>query len=105
MQNSSPVAYGAHLMAKPAGPACNLRCKYCGNCAIVEHNGDVYSCDHFVYPEYKLGNVLFDDVLAMIQSDRQIEWSKLKEKTLPFQCKKCEVGPICRGGMFKTSLQ
>ena len=82
------------------GPVCYLS-KRCGNCCIVEHNGDVYSCDHFVYPEYKLGNILTDDIKSMVDSARQRQWGEQKELTLPGGCKQCEVFSMCRGGCPK----
>ncbi|MDO8303671.1 MAG: anaerobic sulfatase maturase, partial [Sedimentisphaerales bacterium] len=82
------------------GPVCYLS-KRCGNCCIVEHNGDVYSCDHFVYPEYKLGNILTDDVKDMINSEQQRQWGALKETQLPAECKECQVYSMCRGGCPK----
>jgi uncharacterized protein len=82
------------------GPVCYLS-KRCGNCCIVEHNGDVYSCDHFVYPEYKIGNVLTDDIKSMVNSAKQCEWGDQKERNLPNHCKECEVFSMCRGGCPK----
>ncbi len=82
------------------GPVCYLS-KRCGNCCIIEHNGDVYSCDHFVYPEYKLGNILTDDVKEMVDSARQRKWGEQKELTLPGNCRGCEVFSMCRGGCPK----
>jgi uncharacterized protein len=85
---------------KGDGPVCYLS-RRCGNCCIVEHNGDVYSCDHYVYPEYKLGNVLTDDVKTMVNSAKQREWGGQKERNLPSYCKGCEVFSMCRGGCPK----
>ncbi len=93
-----------HAWMGGEGPVCYLNRK-CGNCAIVEHNGDIYSCDHFVYPEYKLGNVVCDDARTLIHSQKQREWGLRKETMLPEQCKDCEVGFICRGGCPKHRFQ
>jgi uncharacterized protein len=82
------------------GPVCYLS-KHCGNCCIVEHNGDVYSCDHYVYPEYKLGNVFTDDIREMVNSEKQRDWGSQKEKNLPGECQWCEVFSMCRGGCPK----
>jgi radical SAM protein with 4Fe4S-binding SPASM domain len=82
------------------GPICYLNSR-CGNCIIIEHNGDVYSCDHYVYPEFKLGNVLSDQAASLIASPKQQEWGRIKERTLPESCRECEVGGICRGGCPK----
>lgn len=69
----------------------------CGNAAIVEYNGDVYSCDHFVYPEYRLGNILTDDLSAMFGSERQRQFGAVKETSLPRCCRGCDVLIACRG--------
>jgi uncharacterized protein len=82
------------------GPVCYLNSK-CGNCAIVEHNGDVYACDHYVYPEFKLGNILSNNAASLLTSTKQQDWGSLKERTLPEPCRQCEVGFICRGGCPK----
>lgn len=93
-----------HAWTGGDGPVCYLNRK-CGNCSIVEHNGDIYSCDHFVYPEYKLGNVLLDDARTLIHSQKQRDWGLRKETMLPQQCKECEVSFICRGGCPKHRFQ
>ncbi|ACU89192.1 Radical SAM domain protein [Desulfomicrobium baculatum DSM 4028] len=82
------------------GAVCTMA-RHCGNACIVEHNGDVYACDHFVYPEYRLGNILTGDVAAMVASKRQLEWGRRKESALPRQCLECPVGRVCRGGCQK----
>ena len=82
------------------GAVCTMA-RHCGNACIVEHNGDVYSCDHFVYPEFRLGNILTDDVTALVSSPRQLEWGRKKESGLPAQCLQCPVGRVCRGGCQK----
>jgi uncharacterized protein len=82
------------------GAACYMS-QRCGDACIVEHNGDIYSCDHFVYPDFKLGNILKDDVRLMVRSQRQREWGSRKENALPGYCKSCEVAFICRGGCPK----
>ena len=69
----------------------------CGNALIVEHNGDLYSCDHFVYPDYRLGNILSDELGAMLESPRQRAFGKIKEESLPGYCRDCEVFFLCRG--------
>ena len=82
------------------GAVCTMA-RRCGNACIVEHNGDIYSCDHFVYPEFKLGNILSDDVRALVASDRQQAWGCQKENALPQTCKECDVVVVCRGGCPK----
>jgi len=64
---------------------------------IIEHNGDVYSCDHFVYPEYRLGNILTDDFGEMFDSEKQRKFGARKEESLPRYCRECELLTVCRG--------
>jgi len=82
------------------GPVCYLS-RRCGSSCIVEHNGDIYSCDHYVYPEYRLGNVLTDDAREIAFSQKQREWGARKETMLPRQCRECDLLLICRGGCPK----
>lgn len=69
----------------------------CGDALIVEHNGDVYSCDHFVYPEFKLGNILETDLLALYRSPKQFQFGLNKRNTLPRYCQRCKYYFACRG--------
>lgn len=73
----------------------------CGSAAIMEHNGDVYSCDHYVYPEYRLGNILEKSLTAMMQSPEQSHFGHAKEDALPKQCRECRVLKACWGGCPK----
>ena len=73
----------------------------CGGNAVVEHNGDVYCCDHFVYPKYLLGNLYKDDLGAMMQSPTQVKFGIDKRNSLPRKCLRCEVWPLCHGGCPK----
>lgn len=73
----------------------------CGRAVIAEHNGDVYSCDHFVYPDYKLGNLKTDSLAAMVDSARQQAFGKAKSETLPSQCRSCKYLGGCWGGCPK----
>ena len=73
----------------------------CGRAVIAEHNGDVYSCDHFVYPEYKLGNLTHDSLAAMIDTERQQAFGRAKSETLPAQCRACKYLGGCWGGCPK----
>jgi uncharacterized protein len=77
-------------------PDCTLR-EECGNYVVVEHNGDVYSCDFYVEPAWKLGNVLHDEMLQMLNSPRQGEFGRRKAD-LPEVCRKCRWLDYCRGG-------
>lgn len=69
----------------------------CGKAGIVEHDGSVYSCDHFMYPEYKLGNVLQDDPALLMNSPAQQAFGEAKQSTLPGQCQRCEFRFACHG--------
>jgi len=69
----------------------------CGNALVLEHNGDVFSCDHFVYPEYKLGNLNSDNLSNLCGSDRQIQFGLDKLLKLPPFCIRCEYRFACHG--------
>jgi len=84
-------------------PECILL-KECGTYVVVEHNGDVYSCDFFVEPEWKLGNIMQDDLTIFLNSDRQSEFGKMKS-TLPEDCKNCKWLKHCWGGCTKDRIR
>jgi uncharacterized protein len=69
----------------------------CGHAAVMEFNGDVYSCDHFVYPEYRLGNIRQQTLTGLMYSDRQRNFGKLKTGTLTRQCRECRFLFACHG--------
>ena len=71
--------------------------KTCGHAGVMEHNGDVYSCDHFVFPEYLLGNIKQKTLVEMMYSQRQIEFGQAKQTGLPGQCRTCEWLFACNG--------
>lgn len=71
--------------------------KECGHAGVMEHNGDVYSCDHFVFPEYKLGNIRDHSLIYMLYGEQQQEFSRLKHSSLPRQCKECDMEFACHG--------
>jgi len=70
----------------------------CGNALALEHNGDLYSCDHFVEPDYLLGNIQETHMIELIASDRQRQFGKHKLESLPAYCQECEVRFACHGG-------
>jgi uncharacterized protein len=76
--------------------------KTCGNALALEHNGDLYSCDHFVEPDYKLGNIQETPMLELIASDRQRQFGRAKFEALPKYCRDCEVRFACNGGCPKN---
>ncbi len=69
----------------------------CGHAAVMEHNGDLYSCDHFVFPQYRLGNIHTDTVIEMMSSERQLKFGAAKSATLPRQCRQCRWLFACHG--------
>ena len=69
----------------------------CGHAAVMEHNGDVYSCDHFVSPAYKLGNIRQQSLTSMMYGERQREFGRQKEGSLPRQCRECRFLFACHG--------
>ena len=69
----------------------------CGKAVALEHNGDLYSCDHFVYPQYRLGNVREQSLQEMIFSEAQTKFGRDKVDTLPRYCRECEVRFACHG--------
>jgi len=69
----------------------------CGKALIVEHNGDVYSCDHFMYPDYLLGNIQQDDIIELAHSPRQTAFGEAKAVDLPTYCKQCDYLFACNG--------
>lgn len=71
--------------------------KECGHAGVMEFNGDVYSCDHFVYPEHQLGNLHNQTIFEMMNSPKQKEFSKMKYLMLPQQCKECKFQFACHG--------
>ncbi len=88
------VALSAWLGLEP--PLCVFR-RTCGDALAIEHNGDVYSCDHFVYPENKLGNIIDSPLEALISSDKQVRFGRDKLDQLPKYCGDCDVRFVCNG--------
>jgi uncharacterized protein len=81
-------------------PVC-VHAKQCGRSLVIEHNGDVYACDHCVYPQYRLGNILTDALSRMAEKSIQSGFGVSKETALPRWCRECEVLAACRGGCPK----
>jgi uncharacterized protein len=69
----------------------------CGGALALEHNGDLYSCDHFVEPRYRLGNIQQAHMLELIASDTQRQFGLAKRDTLPRYCRECQVRFACHG--------
>ena len=81
-------------------PVC-VHAKQCGRSLVIEHNGDVYACDHCVYPQYRLGNILTDALSRMAEKSIQSGFGVSTETALPRWCRECEVLVACRGGCPK----
>ena len=85
----------ANWVGEPPG-ICSMS-PYCGRAAAMEANGDVYSCDHFVFPEYRLGNIRQQSLTAMLYGERQQQFGCNKSATLPRQCRECRFRFACHG--------
>ena len=83
------------------GSLCTMA-RECGHAGVMEYNGDVYSCDHFVFPEYKLGNIRDNTLTEMMYSDRQRAFGQNKYRSLPQQCKSCHYLFACHGECTKN---
>lgn len=81
-------------------PVC-IHAKQCGLSLVIEHSGDVYACDHCVYPQYKLGNIMTDELSAMVEKSLQSGFGTAKETALPRWCRECAVLTACQGGCPK----
>lgn len=78
--------------------------KTCGHAGVMEFNGDVYACDHFVYPEYKIGNIYSMSPVELMYSQKQINFGNDKYDKLPKQCKACKYQFACRGECPKNRI-
>jgi uncharacterized protein len=85
--------FGRHLLC--------IHAPTCGYGPALEYNGDLYSCDHFVEPEYRLGNIHETHMLALVASPEQRKFGEDKRDTLTAQCLRCEVRSLCNGGCPK----
>ena len=85
--------FGRHLLC--------IHAPTCGYDPALEYNGDVYSCDHFVEPRYKLGNIHDTDLLRLVASLAQRKFGEDKRDSLTPQCQRCDVRPLCNGGCPK----
>jgi uncharacterized protein len=94
-------AYGAF---HGGGASLCVHRETCGNALVIEHNGDVYSCDHFVRPEHRLGNIRERRLRSMAGSQAQHDFGEAKSTSLPRQCRACDVRVACNGGCPKDRL-
>jgi len=85
-------------------PVC-VHAKQCGRSLVIEHNGDVYACDHCVYPQYRLGNIMNDTLPRMVEKSLQSGFGVSKETALPRWCRECDVLAACQGGCPKQRFE
>jgi len=83
-------------------PGLCLFSETCGSALAIEHNGDLYSCDHYVDKEYYLGNIMETTMQKMVGSKKQTNFGKAKKTMLPVYCQRCEVLHLCNGGCPKN---
>ncbi|MBI3941763.1 MAG: anaerobic sulfatase maturase [Chloroflexi bacterium] len=95
------VALGAWL-GQPASLC--VFAETCGDALAMEHNGDLYSCDHFVEPRHRLGNIQEIPLVEMVASPQQRSFGLAKRDTLPRYCRECEVRFVCNGGCPKDRI-
>ena len=74
----------------------------CGDIPVIEHNGDFYSCDHYVDVQHRLGNIEDTPLVELLESPAQREFGRAKLETLPRYCLECEVRAMCNGGCPKN---
>ena len=89
-----------NLTRRPAGLCVHEA--VCGHCGVIEKNGDLYRCDRYVFPEYRIGNILDDSLYDMMQTNRR--FGEYKLDSLPHQCLHCDVADLCFGGCPKDRL-
>jgi uncharacterized protein len=82
-------------------PSLCIHAEVCGMALALEHNGDLYSCDHFVEDDYRLGNINETPMAELVASDRQRAFGLAKRDTLPAYCRSCDVRFACHGGCPK----
>jgi uncharacterized protein len=82
-------------------PGLCIHSETCGLALALEHTGDLYSCDHFVEPAYKLGNIRMTHMLELVASPKQRQFGLDKRDTLPRYCRECDVRFACHGGCPK----
>ena len=92
----------ANWCGVPPG-VCSLD-KECGHAAVMEHDGNVYCCDHFVFPEYHLGNLRDKTFIEMMTSDKQLRFGAAKRLTLSKQCRECKWLFACNGECPKNRI-
>lgn len=92
----------AGTVGKPPGVC--IFSETCGHATVMEFNGDVYACDHYVFPEYKIGNVKTHTIFEMLFSENQKRFGADKRDKLPTQCRECEFLRLCHGECPKNRI-
>jgi uncharacterized protein len=90
----------AHWLGHPV-PLCVLN-RTCGKALVMEHNGDIFSCDHFVFPEFRLGNIKETPIAEIARGAVQVSFGRDKWERLPSVCRDCEYLSLCFGGCPKN---
>lgn len=85
-------------------PALCSMAAYCSCSPAIEHNGDAYCCDHFVFPEYRLGNIFEQGIAGMVKSDRQLFFEQYKKDSLSARCRSCAYLNVCGGDCPKNRI-
>ena len=85
-------------------PSVCIQGKDCGQALVIESNGDIYSCDHYVYPANKLGNIKITDITKLATSKQQQRFGTAKSVRLTETCKQCDVRQFCHGGCPKHRI-
>ena len=94
----------AHWLGLPDAGLC-VHAEECGRSVALEHNGDVYSCDHFVDPAHRIGNLADGrTLLHLVDSDQQVAFGRAKKTDLPQYCRDCDVRFACNGGCPKDRI-
>ena len=94
------------LVAQQAGLGSQLciYAEFCGKAVAIEHDGSVYACDHYVYPEYRLGNIRDRQLHHLAFSRAQVRFGYAKNETLPRYCRECEYLSACWGECPKNRV-
>lgn len=92
--------WALHAWIGNPSPVC-VFAQQCGRSLVLEHNGDVYACDHCVYPQHRLGNILTDNPITMMEQSIANGFGVSKETALPRACRECDVLKACWGGCPK----
>lgn len=86
-------------------PGLCVFCRTCGSALVMEHNGDIFCCDHFVQPDHFLGNILLEPLEQLVLSEKQVTFGNQKHSLLPDYCLECEYNFICCGGCPKDRIR